>query len=329
MKNHRRRYSFALFGALAATALLPVNAQAQSGKPVRFVVGFPAGGSSDTLARILAESLRGKLDGTVIIDNRAGAGGRIAAEYMKTADADGSVVLIVPNPILTIYPHVYKKLTYDPLRDLVPVMQLATYPLVIGVGSGTPADVKTVRDFLQWAKANPKQAFYGSPGPGSTPHFVGVMIAKAAGVELSHVPYKGDAPAIQDLLGGQLPMSINVPAAQLPHLASGKLRMLATTGAKRMAQFPEVPTLTESGFPGIQTSDWFGAFVPKGTPLAAIAKLQSALRDALKTKEVQEGFAKQAIDPATSDPHDFARQIRNEHEQWGGVVKASGFVAEE
>jgi tripartite-type tricarboxylate transporter receptor subunit TctC len=326
--TQRRRFSFALAGALAA-AFLSAAVQAQPGKPVRMVIGFPAGGSSDAVARILAEALRGKFDGPLIVESRAGAGGRIAAEYLKTAENDGSVILITPNPIVTIYPHIYRKLSYEPLRDLVPVAQVATYPLLIGVGPAAPPSVKTVRDFVQWAKANPKQAFYGSPAPGSTPHFVGVMIAKAAGVELSHVAYKGDAPSIQDLLGGQIPMSINVPFAQLPHVSSGKLRILATTGSKRMAQLPDVPTLAESGFPQIQTSDWFGAFVPPGTPPAAVAKIQAAIRDALKTKDVQEGFAKHAVEPAIAPPGEFAKRIKEESDQWAAVVRASGFTAEE
>jgi len=323
-----RRLCIAATIAAVVSTLTGTSALAQGAKSLRLVVGFPAGGSSDTVARLLADAMRGKFDGPILVDNRAGAGGRIAAEYMKTADNDGTVVLITPNPVLTIYPHIYRKLSYDPFWDLVPVMPVATYPLLISVGSGVPASVKTVRDFLQWAKANPKQAFYGSPAPGSTPHFVGMMLAKSAGVELSHVAYKGDAPAVQDLLGGQIPMSINVPSAHLPHVASGKLRVLATTGAKRMVQLPDVPTLAESGYQ-IQTNDWFAAFVPRGTPAQAIAKIQAALRDALKTKEVQEGFVKQAVDPALAGAGDFAKQIKDESDHWGGVVKATGFVAEE
>lgn len=324
----RRRLASALAASCAA-ALLPFAAAAQQAKPIRLVIGFPAGGSTDAVARILADAMRAKFDGPLIVESRVGAGGRIAAESMKTADADGSVILITPNPVITIYPHIYRKLAYDPVRDLLPVAQVATYPLLVGVGPGTPASVHNVREFVQWAKANPKQAFYGSPAPGSTPHFVGVMIAKAAGVELSHVSYKGDAPSVQDLLGGQIPMSINVPSAQLPHVNSGRLRLLATTGPKRMAQLPDVPTLAESGFPQIQTSDWFGAFVPPGTPPAVVTKIQAAIRDALKTREVQEGFAKQAVEPAVATPAEFARRIRDETDQWAGVVKASGFRADD
>lgn len=322
------RRSFVAGALAAAGASAAPFALAQGAKPLRLVVGFPAGGSSDTVARLLADAMRGKFAGPIVVDNKPGAGGQIAAQFLKTADNDGSVVLITPNPILTIYPHTYRKLSYDPLRDLVPVAQVATYPLLLGVGPAVPASVKTVRQFLQWAKDNPAQASYGSPALGSTPHFVGVMLAKAAGVELLHVAYKGDAPAVQDLLGGQVPMSINVPAAHLPHLASGRLRVLAVTGARRMAQLPDVPTLAESGY-AVRTSDWFGAFVPPGTLEASTTRIQAALRDALASKAVQEGFAKQGIEPAFLGGSDLARQVRDELDQWAGIVKASGFVAQE
>lgn len=325
----RRYFSRAAAAAVLAAALGATGALAQGAKPVKLIVGFPAGGSSDTLARVLAEAMRGKFEGPVLVDNKVGAGGRIAAEYMKAADNDGSVILITPNPIVTIYPHIYRKLSYDPLRDLVPVAQIATYPLVVGVGPGVPASVRTLNNFLQWAKAHPTQAFYASPAPGSTPHFVGVMMARAAGIELSHVSYKGDAPAVQDLLGGQIAMSINVPSAQLPHLPSGKLRILATTGSKRMGQLPDVPTLAESGFPQIQTNDWFGAFVPRGTPPAAAQKIQAAIRDALKTKEVQEAFARQAVEPAGATPAEFSLGIKTEFDHWSAIVKDSGFKPED
>lgn len=316
--------ALALSTLCAATQVL-----AQGAKPLRLIVGFPAGGSSDAIARLLADAMRSRFDGPIVIENKVGAGGRIAAEFMKTADTDGSVVLLTPNPVLTIYPHIYKRLSYDPLSDLTPVAQVATYPLVIGVGPAVPVQVRTVKDYLQWSKGDPARGFYGSPAPGSTPHFVGLMLSKAGGANLSHVAYKGDAPAVQDLLGGQIPMSINVPSAQLPQLPSGRLRILATTGSKRMAQLPEVPTLAESGFPGIRTNDWFGIFVPRGTPPAAVLKLQSALREALQTKTVQEGLAKQAVDPSTATPAEFEKALREETAQWAAIVKASGFSAEE
>lgn len=320
-----RRHFIAAGIAAAAAGALP--ARAQQGKPVRLIVGFPAGGSSDALARLLAQALRSSVDGPIVVDNRAGAGGRLGAELLKAADADGSTVLITPNPIVTIYPHVYRKLNYDPLKDLQAAARLATYPLVIGVGPMVPASVRSFPEFVTWLKANPGQAFYGSPGSGSTPHFVGQMLGKAIGIDLKHVAYKGDAPGIQDLLAGQIAMSINTPAAQVPQLGGGRLRILASTGAVR-GQLPDVPTLQELGW-GIRTADWFGAFLPGGTPGPVVQRWQDALRDALARQEVREGLLKLQLDPAWQSAADFSRAIREEHAQWGATVKATGFVPED
>ena len=314
--------------AIAATSLTHGPLVRAQGKPLRIIVGFPAGGSSDALARFLAEALRGKFDGPVIVENRAGAGGRIAAESLKTADADGSVMLLTPNVAVTLYPHIYKRLGYDATKDLSPVARLATFPLVIGVGPAVPASVKSMADLMAWFKANPASAFYGSSAPGSTPHFVGQMVGKAAGVPLTHVAYKGDAPAVQDLLGGQVPMSIHPPAALLPHLPAGRLRVLATTGARRMERLPETPTLLESGFK-IQTADWFGTFVPGGTPNAAVQRLQLALKEALVSREVRDGLAKLQLSEDFVPQPEFGRQIREEFDYWGPIVRSSGFSIDE
>ncbi|UUX94472.1 Bug family tripartite tricarboxylate transporter substrate binding protein [Aquabacterium sp. J223] len=323
--NRRRHIVLAGLGLaglpLAGTALA-------QGKPMRIVVGFPAGGSSDALARLLAEALRTRIDAPVLVENRAGAGGRLGIEAVKAAEADGSVMLITPNPMITMYPHLYKRLAYDPQKDLVPVGRLATFPLFIGVGPSVPASVKNIKDLMQWFKANPDKAFYGTPGPGSTPHFIGMMLGKAAGVPLTHAAYKGDAPAIQDLLGGQIAMSVNTPAAQLPHVPGGRLRVLATTGAQRSPQLPDVPTLVESGF-NIVTRDWFGAFVPAATPAPVVQRLQAQVREALNTKEVQDGLAKLQLQANFAPPQEFARLIREDTEQWGPVIRESGFTPDD
>lgn len=324
----RRHIALSLVTAIGL-GCLPAISQAQAGKTTRVIVGFPAGGSSDALARLLVESMRSKFDGPLLVENKPGAAGRIAIEFLKGAEADGSVILITPNPMVTMYPHVYKKLSYDPIKDITPVAQVASYPLFISVGPAVPASVKTIRDFTQWVKTDPKNGFYGSPGSGSTPHFVGVMMGKSAGIPLTHSPYRGDAPAIQDLIAGQIPMSINVPAAQLPHIPSGRLRVLATTGAKRALELPDVPTMVESGFPDIKTSDWFGAFVSAKTPAPVIAKIQNALRDALSTKEVSEGFAKLGLGTSFVPSAEFAVRIKEETDRWAVIVKETGFTPED
>lgn len=304
-------------------------ASAQATPPLRIVVGFPAGGSSDSVARFLAEALRPKLDRPVLVENKAGAASRIAAEYVKNAPADGSVLLMVPNPVITQYPSVYKRLSYDPVKDFAPIGQVGTYPLFISVGPAVPETVQSIKDYVSWARQNPKGAFFGSPAAGSTPHFVGIMLGRASGVELSHVGYRGDAPGIQDLLGGQLPMSINVPAAQLPHLQSGKLRVLATTGAKRSPDVPNVPTTTELGLTSLKTSDWFGLFAPSATPKPTVAKLQQALQEVLSQPTMRANFTKLGIEPAFIPGDEFARRIKVETTAFADIVKAVGFTPED
>jgi len=297
--------------------------------PLRIIVSFPPGGSTDNVARQLAEALRPRLNRTVLVENKPGAAGRIGPEFVKSAPADGSVLLLTPNPMITQYPSVYRKLSYEPLRDFVPVAQLTTYPLFVAVGPAVPESVRTVKQYLEWAKTGPRNAFFASPAAGSTPHFVGVMLGKSAGIELTHVPYRGDAPAIQDLLGGSVPMSINVPAAQLPHISSGKLRVLGTSGAKRMPELPDTPTLAEQGFPALQTADWFGLFAPAGVPEAQLQVLRVAVRDALNEPAVKEGFVKLGVQSAYLGGADFAKQLREETTAFAAMVKSVGFVPEE
>ncbi|WEE79810.1 Bug family tripartite tricarboxylate transporter substrate binding protein [Comamonas testosteroni] len=325
------RRGFALASAsVAAIAFAPVIACAQAGNsPVRIIVGFPPGGSSDVVARQLAEVLRHKLGRTVLVENRAGAAGRIAPDFVRTAAADGSVILLTPNPMITQYQSVYRKLTYDPHRDFTPVAQVATYPLFVSVGPAVPESVKNIRQYLEWTKSGAKNGFFGSPATGSTPHFVGVMLGKSANIELTHVPYKGDAPGIQDLLGGQVPMSINVPAAQLPHVGGGKLRVLATSGAHRSPDLPNTPTLAEQGFPSLQTNDWFGVFVPAATPASVVQQLQGAFGDALASSTVRESFLKLGIQPAFLGSTEFTRRIKDDSSSFAALVKSVGFVPEE
>lgn len=324
----RRRLIRLSLAALAVCCGAGAHAQGSSA-PVRLIVGFPPGGSTDSVARNLAEAMRARLNRPVFVENKSGAGGRIAPEYVKSAPTDGSVILITPNPIITQYTSVYKKLSYDPLRDFAPLAQIASYPLLVSVGPAVPTTVHTVRDYLQWTKTGSKSGFFASPATGSTPHFVGVMLGRTGGVELTHVPYRGDAPAVQDLLGGQIPMSINVPAAHLPHLASGKLRVLATTGERRMADLPAVPTLVEQGFPALRTSDWFGLFVPAGTPADVKARLQSVVRESLADATLRDGFAKLGVEPAFVAADEFSDRIRKESAAFSQTVKEVGFTPED
>src|SRR5690606_21204576 len=246
--NSRRHFlavSAAGFGAAALGGLpLPAGAQTVS-QTARMVVGFPPGGSIDAMARLLADRLSGDYAPTVIVENRAGAGGRIAANFVKDADANGSILTLMPISLLAIYPHVFKDLAYDPLVDLSPVASTGSVQFALSVGKAVPESVKTAADFGEWCKANPEQATFGSAGSGNMAHFAGTMIADALGAKLTHVPYKGEAPAIQDVIGGQIAAGVNVLSAPLPFALEGRLRILATTGDTRAESLPDVPTMVE------------------------------------------------------------------------------------
>jgi tripartite-type tricarboxylate transporter receptor subunit TctC len=312
-----------------ALDLAPAAFAQVGGQVTRIVTGFPPGGSSDTVARLLAEKIRGSYAPNVIVENRPGAGGRIGLEAVKNAPADGSTMILTPASMIVIYPHIYKKLAYDPLRDFAPVTTVCTFTFAFSVGPAVPAAVKSVGDFVQWAKANPTKASFGSPAAGSVPHFTGVMLGRAAGIELAHVAFRGGAPAIQDLIGGHIPASINVLGEALPHVPAGQLRVLATTAAKRSRFLPDVPTLAESGFPEIDAGEWFGIFAPAATPPDTVARLNAALVDALRSKEIVDGLAKFGFEPAGTSPAEFAQSIREQHARWAPIVQASGFSAED
>ena len=313
-------------GALAAASAFAPLAQAQTtlAKPARILVGFPAGGAADAVARLLAQQLTGTYAPTVIVDNKPGAGGRIAAQTFKTADADGTQMLVTPASILTIYPHAYKKLGYDSLADFTPVGSAAKVSFAFSVSSAVPASVKTMADYVTWAKANPKEANFGSPAAGATPHFVGVMLGRAAGLELNHIPYKGGAPLVSDLLGGQVQAGVNVLPEVLPHQQAGKLRILAVSGAKRSPYLPGVPTLAESGFKDVAADEYFAVFVPSKTPVDVVAKLNAAVNQALKAKPLIAAMEKLSFDVEGQSQAEFAQIVKSELAKWGPAAKPSG-----
>jgi tripartite-type tricarboxylate transporter receptor subunit TctC len=281
------------------------------------------------VARLLADQLRGNYAPTVIVDNKAGAGGRIGAQAVKAGEADGSQFLLTPASILTIYPHVYKRLGYDSLADFTPVSSVAAVTFAFSVSSAVPASVKTVADYVAWVKANPKDANYGSAAAGATPHFVGTMLGRAAGVQLNHIPFKGGAPLVSDLLGGQIQAGVNVLPEVLPHAQSGKLRILAVSGAKRSRFLPNVPTFAESGFKDVEASEYFGVFVPAKTPPDVVTKLNAAIQKALKAKPMIEGLEKLSFEVEGQSPAEFDKIVKSELHRWGPVVKASGFSSED
>jgi tripartite-type tricarboxylate transporter receptor subunit TctC len=332
MPHHcfNRRHFLAQIGL--GLGLTPIHSLAQNTtltKPARIVVGFTPGGSADLIARALALQL-GAYAPSVIVENKPGAGGRIALEAVRGSEFDGSTMVVTPSSMLTLYPHVYKKLNYDPLKDFAPVAEVASFSFVLVVGSLVPTSIKTLADFVTWCKANPKLAAYASSGNGSTPHFAGVALARATQTELTHVAYKGGAPAMNDVIGGQIAANIAVVSNALPHIQSGKLRALAVTGSARSTVLPQVPTMQELGFTNVKVSEWFGVFLPSKTPADVVAKLSSSVQVALKSKALQEVLLKASFDLSTvTTPADTAKLLRTETEYWAGLVKASGFTPED
>ena len=325
-----RRHFLAASSAGLAASIIPRFARAQVvDKQVRVVVGFPAGGPTDAVARGLAEKLRGKYAATIIVDNKPGAAGRIGIENVKTSPPDGSSVLMTPLSMMTIYPHVYKKLSYDPLKDLIAVSPVGVTGFALSVGPMVPATVKTAADFVKWCKDNPKQAIYASPAAGSMVHFTGAMFTRAAGVPIEHVAYKGSAPAIQELLGGQIASTFTVIYDVLQHVKAGKIRVLATSGAKRSRFLPDVPTFIESGFKDVEAQEAFGTFLPPKTPADIVNKLADSIKEVVGTPAFREQLEQFAFEPLATTPAQFVTQIKADLDRWGPVVKATGFQLDE
>jgi tripartite-type tricarboxylate transporter receptor subunit TctC len=316
------------FLLLAALLAFPAWGQAIA-KPVRVIVPFPAGGGTDVLARIVAEKLRGGYAPAVIVENRVGASGRTGVEAVKNAEPDGTTLLFTPDFLMTVYPHSFRKLSYDPLADFVPVAIVARSQLALAAGPAVPSAVRGVRDYIEWVGANPKSGFFATTSAGGTPHFVGVMLAKAAGAELSPVHYKGGAPALQDLLGGQVPVSINPVGELLPHVKSGKIRVLATTGVERSEFLPGVPTMSEAGYRDVVVQSWLGFLAPARTPQDSVSRLADAIIAAAAGDDAIESMRKFGMRAQTSGPAAFGATLQADLERWAPIVKASGFTAED
>ncbi|MBL0421794.1 hypothetical protein JI739_15705 [Ramlibacter sp. AW1] len=316
----------------AGTAALAVPALRAQGQPpmlkqVTVVVGFPAGGATDIVARLVAEGMRGRYAETAIVENRPGGSGRVAAQYVKNGPADGSLMLFTPAFPLAIFPHIYKSLPYDPLQDFVPVATTGKSPMGLSVGPGVPASVRTLQDFIAWTKQNPDRATFGAPLGGGQ-HFAGVMLAERAGIPLRMVPYKGGAPSVTDVLGGHIASVITPLAEVLPHVRDGKLRLLATTSATRTRFTPEVPTLREAGF-DVVFQDWSGLVAPARTPRELVARANAVVAETLRSAPVAATLEKTGVDVDLNSPQDFANIYRAAWERYRDVVKKTGFTADE
>jgi tripartite-type tricarboxylate transporter receptor subunit TctC len=321
--NTPRRYTLrhmvaATAALLLGPAALPAFAQAWPAKPVRIVVPFAPGGSTDVVARMLAQKLTATWGQTVVVENRAGAGGNVGADVVAKSPGDGYTLLMASGSI-TINPHLYKNMPFDTKKDLVPISNVASGPMLVVVPENSP--VKNLKDLIAAAKARPGALNFGSAGVGSQVHLASENFADAAGIDVSHVPYKGEALAFTDLIGSQTQFMVGNFAAASALLGNGRLRALAVTGKQRQPQLPDVPTAIEAGLPGFENYGWFGLLAPAGTPADIVAKVQRDTAKALAETETKARMYVQGMTPIGSTPTDFAKQMDAELLRWATVVK--------
>lgn len=329
MTSTRRQLLQASMGA-ALLGALAQRAGAQTVDQVKIYYGFPAGSAGDSVARRVGEKLAGSAytRNMGVVDNRPGAGGRIALDVLKTAPSDGSALALAPFSCTSIYPHIYTRLSYDPFKDMLPVSIGAIMHHGLAVGPLVPAAVRNVKDFIAWAKANPKEASYGSPAAGSTPHFIGALLGMNAGVDLKHIPYRGSVPGVTDLVGGQLAAMVTPSGDFIPNHKAGKIRLIATSGKQRSPFSPEVATFAEQGFAEFTVEEWFGFYAPPKTPSLLVNRANEAINAALKQKSVIEGLGVVGLIAQGSTPQQMAASQKAEYDRWGPLVKRVGFTSD-
>lgn len=316
----------ALAALLAAGAATAAMAQAYPSKPVRWVVPFPPGGAMDVIARTLGEQMGRDLGQTFVIENKAGAGGNIGATDVARAPADGHTMIIVANG-MAVNKFLYGKLAYDPVKDFAPVSLLAVVPNVL-VTNTAHNKAATVADVIAQAQAAPGKITYASAGNGTSIHLAGELFLSMTGLNMLHVPYRGSAPAVTDLLGGQVDYMFDSITSARPHIESGKLRAIAVTTAKRSSTLPNVPTVAEAGVKGYELSPWFAVFMPAGTPAAQVNTMHAALTKALQLPEVKARFAAIGAEPIGSTPAELASHLKAEMDKWGRVIAERGIRAD-
>lgn len=312
----------------AAYGLSHGLAHAQAFDTARIMTGFSAGGTSDVTCRRLGEKLAPGYARSVVVENRTGAAGQIVITLMKTMPHDGSVMMQTPMSMLGIYPHIYRKLPYDPKTDVVPVSRLCSFDFGFAVGPAVPDSVKDIASYLAWVKADRSRANFGSPAAGSMPHFVGVLLGKEGGIELQHVPYRGTQPAIVDMMGGQVP-AVSGPIGEFTqHIPTGKVRLLAASGARRSRFAADTPTFVEQGFKDFVYREWFGMYLPAGASQAVVDRLNAALKGILSDPDTIDKIGLMGLEADWSTPADLASLLDADTARWGPLVKTIGFTAD-
>jgi tripartite-type tricarboxylate transporter receptor subunit TctC len=323
----RKVIAFAAALVAAFGVVGKASAQAYPSRPVTLIVGFAPGGGTDTVARVMQKKLGEYLGQTVVVENRAGAGGTIAAGIVAKAEPDGYTFLLATIAALAVAPHLNSKLPYNPLTDFAPLSMATESGNVLVVHPSVPA--KTLAEFVKLANSRPGGIAYGTSGVGSAGHLAGELFRLTAKTNLTHVPYKGGGPAMSDLLGGQIPSVFASATTATPQVQSGKLRALGSTGTKRSASLPDVPTIAEQGYPGYQATNWYAFVAPAKTPKDIVTRLNRELVKTLNDPGVHAAILKQGEDPTPSTPEELARHIRSEYDTWGKVIRDAGIPKEQ
>lgn len=321
---NNRRECLQLLGGLALLSGLP-SARAAQPAVVRLLVGFPPGATGDRIARVVAPELATALQSNVIVENKSGAGGQLAISYAQAGPADGSVLLQTIGSSMVIYPHTYRNLSYDPFRDFTPIGTVATAPIAFVCAPTVPA--RTLEEAVDLIRKNPKLGFYGTPASGSVFHFSGVLLQRAMGCDFSQVAYRGSAPALADVLSGQVPFAFLAPSDILDHHRAGKLRILAVTGTKRASQLPDVPVFPEAGFKDLVNQEWFSYFLTHNASPQTVARYQAAVRQAVNDERVKAPLLAAGLEIGDGNPATLAETMKREYAQWKQVVDDIGFVA--
>ena len=307
--------------SLAPASLFTAPAAAQEGT-LKILVGFPAGAGLDTMTRLIAEKMRASLGMTVVVENKPGAGGRIVMDALKAGPSDGSQIVMTPLVTVVTAPHVYTDLRYDAFKDFVPVAHVADFLFSFAVGPQVPA--KSLNDYVALVKKEAQWGNYASAAPGSLPHFFSILFAQKAGVTMNHIGYKGTAPALTDLMGGQIASFMGTVSDTLAHHKGGKIRILATSGAKRAEQLPDVPTFRELGY-DIEGGGWYAAYGPAGMPQQLAERYSKAIVAAVQSPDIKQRLATYGMLPTGLPPAELARIHKRDYELWGPVIRASGF----
>ncbi|MBR0669633.1 tripartite tricarboxylate transporter substrate binding protein [Roseomonas soli] len=311
---------------LAMPAMRAAAQPAWPDRPVRLIVPFPPGGSNDIVARFLAEALGNRLGQPFLVENRGGAGGNIGADAVAKAAPDGHTLLVSAPPALVINEHLYRSMPFSPERDLMPVALVASVPIVLIVPADSPA--RSLGDLIAMARREPSRLSFGSSSIGGTNHLAGELLKSMAGIDIVHVPYRGAAPAMTDLIAGRLQLYFDNMPGVLPQVRDGRVRALAVAGSQRAAAMPDLPTMAEAGLPGFEASSWFGMAAPAGTARALVARINGAVLAALAEPALRERLAGAGAEPGTLDAEGFARFVAAERDRWGRVVRASGARAD-